>query len=99
LAQNLPWLRNIKLHLSIDQEGFRGIEAKFRFAGWSGSTRSLCPFGRNTDDPDATSFHAGIADFVPTTRQKFNFHQSTLDPPPVLRRISVNGDESREYIS
>lgn len=46
-------------------------------------------------DPDA----AGMADFMPLAREAFVFHHSTLDPPPSIRRLSVNGDESRDYLS
>ncbi|KAF7968131.1 hypothetical protein HWV62_31803 [Athelia sp. TMB] len=99
LPQSLSWLKDIKLHLSIDQEGFRAVDAHFRLAGWSEHTRSLYPFERDNTDADTASFHAGVADFVPVMRQTFVFHHSALDTPPILRRISVNKDETREYIS
>ncbi|KAG6817956.1 hypothetical protein H0H87_012424 [Tephrocybe sp. NHM501043] len=40
-----------------------------------------------------------IAKFRPTKRQAFNFHYAALEALPVLRRITLNGDESRDYIS
>jgi hypothetical protein len=43
--------------------------------------------------------HSGIVDFMPVNRQIFIFHRSTLDSSPVLRRITVNGDEGRDYLS
>lgn len=46
-------------------------------------------------DPDS----AGMAEFMPVKRESFLFHHSTLDPPPSIRRLSVDGDESRDYLS
>lgn len=46
-------------------------------------------------DPDS----AGMAEFMPVKRESFVFHHSTLDPPPSIRRLSVNGDESRDHLS
>ena len=45
--------------------------------------------------PDST----GMAEFMPVKRESFVFHHSPLDPPPSVRRLSVNGDESRDYLS
>ncbi|KII93591.1 hypothetical protein PLICRDRAFT_79183, partial [Plicaturopsis crispa FD-325 SS-3] len=42
---------------------------------------------------------AGIADFMPTKRESFVFHHAPLDSAPVLRRVLVNGDASRDHIS
>ena len=104
LPDKLLWLRNIKLDLCIDQEGFRAIQASFRLVGYSERTRSLEPFGRNSDtvyqvNGTPSDLYAGIVDFMPVRRQIFVFHRSTLDSSPVLRRITVNGDESRDYLS
>ncbi|KAF9454159.1 hypothetical protein P691DRAFT_613720, partial [Macrolepiota fuliginosa MF-IS2] len=37
--------------------------------------------------------------FVPTTRQTFLFHYAPFDRLPILRRLVVNGDESRDFLS
>ena len=36
---------------------------------------------------------------MPLKRESFVFHHSPLDPPPSIRRLSVNGDESKDYLS
>ena len=51
-------------------------------------------------DPDlVANFDVGMAEFMPFKRESFVFHHSTLDTPPSIRRLSVNGDESRDYLS
>lgn len=40
-----------------------------------------------------------MAEFMPLKRESFVFHHSTLDPPPSIRRLGVNGDESKDYLS
>lgn len=46
-----------------------------------------------------TMFSPGIADFVPTKRQIFVFHRSALDTPPVIRRLTTEGDDSRDFLT
>jgi hypothetical protein len=41
----------------------------------------------------------GIAEFMPIKRESFVFHHGTLDAPPMMRRLSVNGDETRDFLS
>ena len=51
-------------------------------------------------DPDlAMNIDAGMAEFVPLKRESFVFNHSTLDPPPSIRRLNVNEDESKDYLS
>jgi hypothetical protein len=103
LPAELSWLKEISLELWIDQEGFRAIKPSFKLVGYSEITRSLEPFGRDSDpvlQPDGTpKMYAGIVDFMPVTRQIFIYHRSALDSAPVLRRITVNGDEGYDYLS
>jgi len=47
----------------------------------------------------AANLDVGVAVFMPLKRESFVFHHSTLDTPPSIRRLSVNGDESRDYLS
>jgi hypothetical protein len=47
----------------------------------------------------AMNIDVGMAEFMPLKRESFVFHHSTLDPPPCVRRLSVNGDESKDYLS
>ncbi|KAI0257407.1 hypothetical protein BJV78DRAFT_1115505, partial [Lactifluus subvellereus] len=78
----------------IDQEGFRVIRPIFRLAGYSRPT---------TTESEAMPLDAHLvlatADFMPAQRKSFVFHHSALDTPPVLRRLMVNRDESRDYLS
>lgn len=51
-------------------------------------------------DPDlAVNLNGGMAEFIPLERESFLFNHSTLDTPPSIRRLSVNEDESRDYLS
>ena len=51
-------------------------------------------------DPDlSVNLDVGMAEFMPFKRESFVFHHSALDTPPLIRRLSVNGDESRDYLS
>ncbi|KAF9469841.1 hypothetical protein BDZ94DRAFT_1134003, partial [Collybia nuda] len=71
--------------LLIDQEGFRSVHARFKFSGYSKQT---C----DTYDGDEVQFR-------PITRQVFYFHYAPFDGLPVLRRVTINEEESRDYIS
>ena len=100
LPEKLSWLKGINLEIWIDQEGFRATRAAFRLAGYSELDRSFEPFGQDsTLHPQTNAAISGIADFIPIKRQVFIFHRSALDSPPVLRRLTIHGDESRDYIS
>ncbi|KAI9512886.1 hypothetical protein F5148DRAFT_1160552 [Russula earlei] len=92
LPISLSWLESITLEVMIDQEGFRMIKPVFKLAGYSCPTQSEV-FSLGVHLVSAT------ADFMPLQRKSFAFHHSTLDTPPVLRRLMVNGDESRDYLS
>jgi hypothetical protein len=85
--RSLLWLKSSVDHveLCIDQEGFREIKPSFKLCGFSSG-------------PDACDPH-GTADFMPVRHKKSFFHYAPLDSPPILRRLTVNGDESRDYIS
>lgn len=88
----LSWLQNVGLELWIDQEGFRLVRPAFTLSGYT--TPSA--------DRDADLVHAlthGTAEFRPVERQHFVFHHGALDPPPVLRKLTMAGDDSRDYIS
>ena len=79
---------NIRAVVSIDQEGFRSVNPTFKFAGYH----------RRTFD-DKRQRAENMAHFVPVNQQNFHFHYAPFDGLPILRRISVNGDETRDYIS
>ena len=55
---------------------------------------------QSSTDPDLTvNLDVGMAEFMPLKRESFLFNHSTLDTPPSIRRLSVNEDESRDYLS
>jgi len=55
---------------------------------------------RTSTDPDlVVNLDVGMAEFMPLKRESFLFHHSSLDTPPLIRRLTVNGDESRDYLS
>lgn len=83
-----PWLQSTKLALVIDQEGFRTIEPVFKQVGIT--RRRLNEFGNTELD---------VATFVPTMRHAFCFHYAPFDGLPILRRLTVNGDEGRDFLS
>jgi hypothetical protein len=94
LPASLSWLQSTTLEVMIDQEGFRMIKPVFRFAGYSRPTSM-------ESDVISLDVHlvSATADFMPLQRKSFAFHHSALETPPVLRRLMVNGDRSRDYLS
>ncbi|KAJ7445825.1 hypothetical protein B0H11DRAFT_2087002 [Mycena galericulata] len=87
LPLNLLWLRDTVIELLVDQEGFRAIHPTFKLVGFPKQTRGW-------DSPDG-----GLALFCPVKRETFRFHYAPLDGLPILRRLTINDDESRDYIS
>lgn len=87
LQTSFSWLKDTVLELLVDQEGFRAVHPTFRLVG-------LPKQARGWDSSDGV-----LAFFRPIKRETFNFHYAPLDGLPILRRITVNGDESRDYIS
>ena len=99
LPLTLSWLKTAKPELWIDQEGFRSTRASFRLVGYSEMDRSFGPFQSDIGVTPGARFSPGIADFIPAKRQIFIFHRSALDTPPVLRRLTTEGDDSRDFLS
>ena len=94
LPASLSWLEPTSLEVMIDQEGFRMIRPVFKLAGYS------CPTTMESEFISlGVHLVSGTADFMPLQRRSFAFHYSTLDTPPVLRRLMVNGDGSHDYLS
>jgi len=55
---------------------------------------------KTSTDPDlVVNLDVGMAEFMPLKRESFLFHHSAMDTPPLIRRLTVNGDESRDYLS
>lgn len=97
LPEELSWLKHMIIELWIDQEGFRAVRPCMQLMGYSPRTRSLHPY--EPADNAGSNVTAGVAEFMPTKRETFAFHYATLDSPPILRMVSVAGNESRDYIS
>lgn len=94
LPSILSWLENIQLELWIDQEGFRLIRPVFTLYGYTPGPSA----DRDLDLVNALTY--GFAEFRPAQSQSYVFHRGALlDPPPALRKITVMGDDKRDYIS
>ncbi|KAF9041768.1 hypothetical protein BDZ89DRAFT_906129, partial [Hymenopellis radicata] len=91
LPESLQWIKRVTVGLLIDQEGFRSVHPSFRFVGYSARSRWL--------DPQDGVVDGGVAEFMPKKRQTFHFHYALFDGLPILRRVTVNDDESHDYIS
>ncbi|KAK2466932.1 hypothetical protein APHAL10511_001190 [Amanita phalloides] len=81
-------LDKTRVVVSVDQEGFRSVSPSFKFVGCS---------KRVFDDKRQRA--ENMAQFIPFYQQTFHFHYAPLDGLPVLRRICVNDNETRDYIS
>lgn len=88
LPRHLAWLDKTIVEILIDQEGFRAALARFKFSGFIKKQSS----GPTNDNHETALFR-------PTHRQAFLFHYAPIDSLPVLRRITLNGEDSRDYIS
>ncbi|KAJ7181800.1 hypothetical protein C8R43DRAFT_828165, partial [Mycena crocata] len=87
LPLNLLWLKDTVVELLVDQEGFRSVRPTFQLAAFPRQARGW-------DSPDG-----GLALFRPVKRETFRFHYAPFDSLPILRRLTANDDESRDYIS
>jgi hypothetical protein len=83
------FLRSTTVQFLIDQEGFRDAEPSFKFCGISRIRSS----GKNKPQDKV------MTQFRPVSRQQFHFHHAPLETPPVLRRITVNNDDTSDYVS
>ncbi|KAJ7638305.1 hypothetical protein FB45DRAFT_902478, partial [Roridomyces roridus] len=87
LPSNLLWLRDATIQLMVDQEGFRTVHPTFKLVG-------IVKHERGWDSPEG-----GLALFRPVKREAFRFHYAPLDGLPILRRLTLANDDSRDYIS
>ena len=86
--EDFAWIRNITLQCLIDQEGFRSAQPSFKLSGIVHLRSSL----EQTPGP-------ATAQFRPITRQSFYFHHAVFENPPILRRVTVNDQETHDYVS
>ncbi|KDQ63221.1 hypothetical protein JAAARDRAFT_83953, partial [Jaapia argillacea MUCL 33604] len=111
LPDGLSWLKEITIEVWIDQEGFRPVYPAFRLTGYTPPSASrflqenrifkdqsqdLVTLRRVAEDYEDC---VGSVDFLPVKRDAFAFHHSALDSPPLIRRVTVNQEESRDYVS
>lgn len=86
--QHYSWLENVTLSLLIDQEGFRTVQPLFK-----PTKLTRCHLA------EIGTIKVDLITFVPATREVFRFHYAPLDGLPILRRLIINGDESRDFLS
>ncbi|KAK7064115.1 hypothetical protein R3P38DRAFT_2822518 [Favolaschia claudopus] len=88
IPQHLTWLEGTVIELLVDQEAFRSIHPTFRLVGFPKQAR-----GWDSSD-------GALALFRPIKRESFRFHYAPFDSDfPIIRRLSINGDETRDYLS
>ncbi|KAI0830756.1 hypothetical protein BC628DRAFT_1500564 [Trametes gibbosa] len=98
LPEVLGWLRDTVIELWIDQEGFRAIQPKFHLTAYSSPPpppSSMMPPPASLVDTLTDS----LAVFQPVRPQRSVYHHSAFDSAPVLRRLTVAGNEEKDYIS
>ncbi|KAI0347669.1 hypothetical protein BDW22DRAFT_1296726, partial [Trametopsis cervina] len=89
----LSWLGSSRPQLWIDQEGFRLVQPVFKLSAYRSAG------GENRGSELVNTLVHGSAEFRPVERYAFVFHQAALEPPPTLRRLTMEGDESRDHLS
>lgn len=99
--RNNTWLRDIVVGICIDQENFRPVHPLFTLVWVSQKTsdeqdKALQELGISAEK---RVLLGGMAEFKPVRRCSYIFHHTTLDASPCLRRITLQGDETREFIS
>lgn len=81
------WLDGLSVDLLIDQEGFRSVQPSFKYSGIFHNR--VCP--KDTDSL--------VVEFKPITRQIYHFHYAPFDGLPLLRRVTVNGEQKQDFVS
>ncbi|KAI0639846.1 hypothetical protein C8Q77DRAFT_89424 [Trametes polyzona] len=94
----LGWLRDTSIELWIDQEGFRAIRPKFRLAAYAAPPAEGCPEPTHPSSLAHTLTH-GLAVFCLSRPTRGVYHHGALDSAPVLRRLTLAGNEDKDYIS
>ena len=87
--EDFAWIRDITIQCLIDQEGFRTAQPSFKLSGIVHLRSSLEP---QTPGP-------ATAQFRPIARQSFHFHHAAFEAPPTLRRVTINDQETHDYVS
>lgn len=89
LPSSLAFLEYITVNFLIDQEAFRCVNPAFRISSLSplSSAARICPM------------MGAVVDFEPVKLQPCLFHVSALESPPLLRRLTINGEDNRDYLT
>ncbi|KAF5312526.1 hypothetical protein D9619_002566 [Psilocybe cf. subviscida] len=97
------WLADVCVQFLIDQEGFRAAEPKFRYTGMAwvrvGHGHGQGAGSRNTSGVPPPIETLQMAQFRLTKRESYHFHHAPFETPPILRRVTVNEDETHDYVS
>ncbi|CAA7264860.1 unnamed protein product [Cyclocybe aegerita] len=88
-AEDHSWLRGLAVSFLVDQEGFRAAQPSFKFSG----------IARLRSSPEVKLPDTLMAQFRPISRQSFHFHHAPFESPPILRRVTLNDDETHDYVS
>ena len=86
--EGFAWIADITVQCLIDQEGFRTAQPSFRL---SGIVHPRSPLEPQTPGP-------AMAQFRPITRQSFHFHHAAFETCPILRRVTINDQETHDYV-
>ena len=87
--EDFAWIEDITVQCLIDQEGFRTAQPSFKL---SGIVHPRSPLEPQTPGP-------AMAQFRPITRQYFHFHHAAFETSPILRRVTINDQETHDYVS
>ncbi|KAG8852804.1 hypothetical protein FRB96_008492 [Tulasnella sp. 330] len=111
LPPQIAFLRETTVELHIDQEGFRTIKPIMRlhrhapsrpprFAG-SRMQHKKSPSTSSPASADDVNEYGdlGMAEFKMTDPETYIFHHAALDSSPTLRRVTINGNDNKDYIS
>ncbi|KAJ3504712.1 hypothetical protein NLJ89_g7790 [Agrocybe chaxingu] len=88
-AEDHSWLKGLAVQFLVDQEGFRAAQPSFKFSGTA----------RLRSSPEVKFPDTLMAQFRPISRQSFHFHHAPFESPPILRRVTLNDDETHDYVS
>ncbi|KAG9000116.1 hypothetical protein FRB93_012880 [Tulasnella sp. JGI-2019a] len=110
LPPQIGFLRETTVELHIDQEGFRTIKPVLRLYRHAPSKMPCATPTRIQHYRSPSSSPAfvddlndygdlGVAEFKMTEPETYIFHHAALDSAPTLRRVTINGGDTKDYIS
>ncbi|KAI0094254.1 hypothetical protein BDY19DRAFT_1052136 [Irpex rosettiformis] len=90
---SITWLETVFLRLWMDQEGFRLAQPVFKLSAYTTAP------GDPHNKEQVTEFIHGTAEFRPVKKYAFVFHHASLDPAPILRKLTCQDEDGVDYIS